>query len=67
MVHWAGDLQHVEATADTFECLGKELRLHVQVDSKPMVFQVDNPNEVVIRNAAHPSLTLSCGPKSRFE
>lgn len=67
MIHWAGTLRRVEATAETFECQGKELRLHVQVDSKPMVFQVDNPNEIVIRNAGHSSLVLSCGPQKPFQ
>jgi len=65
-VNWAGDLQHVEATADSFECLGKELRMHVKVNSKPMVFQVDNPNEIVIRNTGGSTMNLSCGPQKPF-
>jgi tetratricopeptide (TPR) repeat protein len=66
MIHWAGDVQHVEATAQTFECHGKELRLHVQVDSKPMVFQIDDPNAILIRNAGSKSLELTCGPQKPF-
>ncbi|HEX4228940.1 MAG TPA: hypothetical protein VHZ07_09725 [Bryobacteraceae bacterium] len=66
MIHWAGDVQHVEATAQTFECHGKELRLHVQVNSRAMVFQIDNPNEVLIRNAGSKSVELTCGPQKPF-
>lgn len=65
-LHWAGDLRHVEAIAQTFECHGKELRLHVQVDSQPMVFQIDDPNAIVIRNAGAQSVELSCGPQKPF-
>jgi tetratricopeptide (TPR) repeat protein len=66
MIHWAGDIQHVEATAQTFECHGKELRLHVQVDSRPMVFQIDDPNAILIRNAGSKSVELTCGPQKPF-
>jgi Tfp pilus assembly protein PilF len=66
MIHWAGDLRHVEATAQTFECHGKELRLHMQADSKEMVFQIDDPNEILIRNAGRTSLELTCGPQKPF-
>jgi tetratricopeptide (TPR) repeat protein len=66
MIHWAGGVQHVEATAQTFECHGKELRLHVQVDSRPMLFQIDDPNEILIRNAGSKSVELTCGPQKPF-
>ncbi|MGC2657226.1 MAG: hypothetical protein WA324_04555 [Bryobacteraceae bacterium] len=66
MIHWAGDVQHVEATAQSFECRGKELLLHVQVNAKPMIFLVDDPNDILIRNAGGPSVQLSCGPQKPF-
>ncbi|HEX4808459.1 MAG TPA: hypothetical protein VH325_05995, partial [Bryobacteraceae bacterium] len=65
-LHWAGDLRHVEGIAQTVECHGKQLRLHVQVNSQPMVFQIDDPNAIVLRNAGAESVELSCGPQKPY-
>lgn len=66
-VHWAGDLQHVEAVAKSFECDSQTPRLHVLVNSKEMVFELDDPKGVVVRNGNNASFMMHCGPQKPFK
>ncbi len=66
-IHWPGNLQHVEAVAKSFECNPKAPRLHVIVNSKEMVFGLDDPKEIVVRNGKSGSFEMHCGPQEPFK
>ena len=65
-IHWAGDLRHVESTALTLRMQWQGASSACPGQSRPMVFQIDDPNEILVRNAAHSSLELTCGPQQPF-
>jgi tetratricopeptide (TPR) repeat protein len=65
-VRWSADLQHVEAVAKFFDCNSKIHQLRVNVDSKEMVFELDKPKEVIVRNMNNGFLDLQCGPQKPF-
>lgn len=52
-IHWPANLGHVEGVAKSFECGAKGQRLHVTVEGKEMVFDMGDPKQVIVRNAAH--------------
>jgi len=57
-----GEIRHVESVTKFLDCgAGKPHRLHVMVDSKEMVFEFDNPNDVIVRNAPGSTIDLQCG------
>lgn len=66
-VRWSGNLQHVEAVAKSFECDSKTPRLHVIVNSKEMVFELDDPKGIVVRNRINGSFDFQCGPQKLFK
>ncbi len=67
-VRWPGNLQHVEAVAKFFECNAKTPRLHVIVNSREMVFALDDPKGVIVRNGNNGgSFNINCGPQKPFK
>jgi tetratricopeptide (TPR) repeat protein len=66
-VHWSGNLQHVEAVAKFFDCATRAPRLHVAVNSKEMVFELDDPKGVIVRNRVNGSFDFQCGPQKPFK
>ncbi len=66
-LHRAGNLQHVDGVAKSFECTSNAPRLHVMVDSKEMVFEFDDPKDVIVRNATSSTINMQCGPQKPFK
>jgi tetratricopeptide (TPR) repeat protein len=65
-IHGAIHLQHVEAVAKFFDCATKIHRLRVTVDSREMVFELDNPSQIIVSNMKNGSLDMECGPQKPF-
>ena len=61
------DLRHVEAVVRSFECNSKPPRLRVFVNSKEMIFEFDDPQDVIVRNGKNGSFTMQCGPQKPLE
>ena len=66
-IHWPGNLQHVEAVAKSFDCDPKAPRLHVIVNSKEMVFELDDPLGIKVRNRVSGTFDFQCGPQKPFK
>jgi tetratricopeptide (TPR) repeat protein len=66
-IHWGGNLQHVEAVAKSFDCNRKAPRLHAIVNSKEMVFEIDDPKGLVVRNGTKKSFDFQCGPQEPYK
>lgn len=56
----AADLPRVHGITKTFQCGPHTFRLHVQVGSREMVFAIDDPKDIVVRNVSE--LQWTCGP-----
>jgi tetratricopeptide (TPR) repeat protein len=54
-------LQHVDGIAKSFDCAAKPPRLHVTVDGKEMIFAMDDPDSIVVRNAKNGVAEFPCG------
>jgi tetratricopeptide (TPR) repeat protein len=54
-------LQHVDGIAKSFDCAAKPARLHVTVDGKEMIFAMDDPGSIVVRNSKSGFAEFSCG------
>jgi tetratricopeptide (TPR) repeat protein len=65
-VHWADNLQHVEALVTFYDCSSKAQRLRVTVDSKEMVLALADPKGIVVRNMQGGHLDLQCGAQKPF-
>jgi Tfp pilus assembly protein PilF len=66
-IHWTGNLQHVEAVAKFFDCNRKAPRLHAIVNSREMVFEIDDPKGLVVRNGTTKSFDFQCGPQDSYK
>jgi hypothetical protein len=66
-IHWPGNLQHVEAVAKSFDCDARSPRLHVIVNSREMVFGLDDPTGIIVRNRSTGSFDFQCGPQKPFK
>jgi tetratricopeptide (TPR) repeat protein len=64
-IQWNG-LQQVEGMVTYVECQGKSLRLRVRVGAKLMVFEIDDPKSVLVRNRKHGHFDVTCGPQKPF-
>jgi tetratricopeptide (TPR) repeat protein len=65
-IHGAIRLQRVEAVAKFFDCDAKIHRLRVTVDSREMVFELDNPSQIIVRNMNNGYRDMQCGPQKPF-
>jgi tetratricopeptide (TPR) repeat protein len=65
-VHWADNLQHVEAVVTFYDCSSKIQRLRMKVDSREIVLALGNPKEIVVRNMKDGYLDLQCGAQKPF-
>jgi tetratricopeptide (TPR) repeat protein len=54
------DLPRVHGQTKAFECGHQTFRLHILVGQREMVFAMDDPKNIVVRNVQH--LEWSCGP-----
>ncbi len=66
-IRWAGNLQHVEGVAESFECTSKPPRLHVTVNTKEMVFTLGDPKGIIVRNGSKNSFEMQCGHQKPFQ
>jgi hypothetical protein len=60
-------MQHVQGMAKSFECRPKAARLHVMVNSEEEVFQLNQPDKIVVRNGSHGFFDINCGPQKPFK
>ncbi|HEX7359602.1 MAG TPA: hypothetical protein VF283_03835, partial [Bryobacteraceae bacterium] len=63
---WFSGLQHVEGMVTYVECHGKSLRLRVKADARLMVFEIDDPKSVQVRNMKNGHFEVTCGPQKPF-
>lgn len=56
-------LRHVEGMIKYFDCSGKMQLIRLEVDSKEMIFAIDDPKLVIIRNGKNYYLDFDCGPQ----
>ena len=54
-------LQHVDGIARSFDCAAKPARLHVTVAGKEMIFAMDDPDSIVVRNSKTGFAEFQCG------
>jgi tetratricopeptide (TPR) repeat protein len=66
-VQWTGDLRHVEGTAKSLACDGKVPRLHVLVEGKEMVFELADPQGIVVRNSKGGQFDFHCGAQKPMQ
>jgi tetratricopeptide (TPR) repeat protein len=64
-VHWGAKLRHVEAIAKSFDCGSHRLR--VIVNSQEMVFELADPNAIVVRNTDKGYVDFQCGVQKPFK
>jgi tetratricopeptide (TPR) repeat protein len=60
-VRWSGDIQHVEAVAQSLDCSTSSRLLHVLVNSTKMIFELGDPKDVIVRNGSEGTIDLNCG------
>jgi hypothetical protein len=53
-------LPRVHGLTKTFQCGQRTFRLHLQVGTREMIFAIDDPKDVVVRNVTE--LQWTCGP-----
>ncbi|MGH9618559.1 MAG: tetratricopeptide repeat protein [Bryobacteraceae bacterium] len=63
---WFSGLQHVEGMVTYVECHGKSLRLRVRIGAKLMLFEIDDPKSVQVRNMKNGHFEVTCGPQKPF-
>ena len=56
----------VEGMAQKLDCTGASARLHVLVGQKTMVFEIRDPNQVVIKHSGEVHHDFTCGPQKPF-
>ena len=59
-------MSRVEGTAIKLDCSGDELLFHVQVDKRTMIFEVPDPERVVIKHSGEVKHDFACGPQKAF-
>lgn len=57
------ELPTVEGTFTQFDCDSEQPLLHVKSGSRTVVFAIQDPGSIVIRNAAGGTVDLACGPQ----
>lgn len=62
----AADTKRVDGTATRIDCLGTRVRLHIRVGSKPMTFELKDPNSVVIRSTTEGAFSMVCGAQKAY-
>src|SRR5260370_7741251 len=56
-------MSRVEGLAQKLECSGETLRFHVLVEKKVMVFEIPDPDRVVIKHSGEIKHDFACGPQ----
>lgn len=62
----AADTKRVDGNATRIDCLGTRVRLHIRVGSKPMTFELKDPNSVVIRSTTGGAFSMVCGAQKPY-
>ena len=66
-IQWMGDLRHVEGVAKALACESKVPRLHVLVEGKEMVFELADPQGIVVRNIKGGQFDFHCGAQKPMQ
>jgi tetratricopeptide (TPR) repeat protein len=59
-------LAHVEGVAQRLDCDGKSARLHVVVGRTPVVFEIPDPSNVLIKHSGEVHHDFTCGAQKPF-
>ena len=59
-------MSHVEGLAQRLECGGDTLKFHVLVDKKVMVFEIPDPDRVVIKHSGEIKHDFACGAQKGY-
>jgi tetratricopeptide (TPR) repeat protein len=59
-------ISRVEATAQRLDCAGKSAELHVRVGRASMVFEIPDPEKVLIRHGDEAHHDFSCGAQQPY-
>jgi Tfp pilus assembly protein PilF len=60
-------MSRVEGIAQRLDCAGDSLRFHVLVDKKPMIFEIPDPDRVIIKHSDELKHDFACGPQKPFK
>jgi tetratricopeptide (TPR) repeat protein len=55
-------LERAVGTAESLECRGSALHLHVRVEEKSIVFAIRDPKKIIVRNTKDGYVDFACGP-----
>lgn len=59
-------ISRVEGTAQRLDCEGRSAVLHVQVGRAAMVFEIPDPEKVLIKHSGEQHHDFSCGPQQPY-
>ena len=59
-------MNRIEGTAERLDCAGKSLELHVLVGQATMVFEIPDPDKVLIKHGGEVHHDFSCGAQKPF-
>ena len=60
-------MSHAEGTALKLDCSGDSAMLHVRVDGKTVVFEIPDPDRVVIKHAGEVKHDFACGAQGGYK
>ncbi len=60
-------MSRVEGIAQRLDCTGNTARLHVLVGKTPMIFEIPDPNRVLIKHSGELTRDFVCGPQTPYK
>jgi hypothetical protein len=59
-------MAHVEGVAQRLDCNGSAARFHILVGKTAMVFEIPDPDSVLIKHSGEMQHDFACGPQKAY-